>query len=198
MSLLSDVIKRGTRASQPAATTVAIGTLYYVTDEYKSERSNGTTWDAFSGGSGAWVLVTSAAASGASVNFTGLAGYSEIMVMIVDVAATGSCIRQCVVSIDNGSNFLTSSGDYIQVDSSGAKTNATSLSFTNGNNATAQTAWITIKGFNLSTPKPVENGQPTTNLVAYIPTANALNALQVKASSNAFNAGTIYIYGRGI
>lgn len=50
MTLLSVVIVRGTRASQPAATTVAVGTLYYVTDESVTERSNGTIWETFSDG----------------------------------------------------------------------------------------------------------------------------------------------------
>ena len=49
---LTDVILRGTRAAQPAATTVAVGSLYYVTDESKTERSNGTTWDDYSDGGG--------------------------------------------------------------------------------------------------------------------------------------------------
>lgn len=45
---LLDVILRDTRANQPAATTVAEGTLYCVTDESNIvERSNGATWDAF-------------------------------------------------------------------------------------------------------------------------------------------------------
>lgn len=48
MSTLASVIQRGTRAAQPAATTVSVGTLYYVTDEGLTERSNGTTWDDFS------------------------------------------------------------------------------------------------------------------------------------------------------
>jgi hypothetical protein len=49
MSALSSVIQRGTRASQPAAASVSIGTLYCVTDEGNIvERSNGATWDAFS------------------------------------------------------------------------------------------------------------------------------------------------------
>lgn len=45
---LEDVILRGDRASQPAATTVPIGTLYYVTDETVTERSNGTVWQDYS------------------------------------------------------------------------------------------------------------------------------------------------------
>ena len=56
MALLSSVIQRGTRASQPAATTVSIGTLYYVTDEHVIERSTGSAWqsyiDAMTGDSG--------------------------------------------------------------------------------------------------------------------------------------------------
>jgi hypothetical protein len=47
------IIERGTRALQPAATDVLSGTLYFVTDELKLERSNGATWDTFSGASGA-------------------------------------------------------------------------------------------------------------------------------------------------
>ncbi len=42
--IYSQVVQRGTRASQPAATAVTTGTLYYVTDESVMERSNGTTW----------------------------------------------------------------------------------------------------------------------------------------------------------
>lgn len=53
---LEDVILINTRANQPAASDVPIGTLYAVTDEDNIiERSNGTTWDAYSptGGGGA-------------------------------------------------------------------------------------------------------------------------------------------------
>lgn len=45
MAILSSIIQRGTRASQPAANACAVGTLYFVTDEGVMERSNGATWD---------------------------------------------------------------------------------------------------------------------------------------------------------
>lgn len=45
---LEDVIQRGTRAAQPLATAVATGTIYYVTDELVTERSNGTAWQSIS------------------------------------------------------------------------------------------------------------------------------------------------------
>ena len=53
MSKLEEVILRDTRANQPVASTVAAGTLYFVTDELVTERSNGTNWESYSGtGSG--------------------------------------------------------------------------------------------------------------------------------------------------
>jgi hypothetical protein len=50
MSILTDVILRGTRGAQPAAGDVSTGSLYCVTDEAVVERSNGSAWQAFSPG----------------------------------------------------------------------------------------------------------------------------------------------------
>lgn len=54
MSFFEDCIQRGDRASQPAASSVIVGTLYYVTDEGVTERSSGSAWeDCSDAGSGA-------------------------------------------------------------------------------------------------------------------------------------------------
>ena len=45
MATLSEVIRRGTRAVQPAASTVPAGVTYHVTDEGVTERSNGSVWE---------------------------------------------------------------------------------------------------------------------------------------------------------
>ncbi len=48
MARFQDSIQRGTRALQPLATAVGIGTVYGITDEGNiQERSNGTVWQAF-------------------------------------------------------------------------------------------------------------------------------------------------------
>ena len=56
MKLEDVILTPGTRAAQPNAADVPRGTLYYVTDEDRLERSNGTTWDEYAappgGGSG--------------------------------------------------------------------------------------------------------------------------------------------------
>jgi hypothetical protein len=52
MSLLEDVLLRGTRAAQPGAGTVAEGTLYYVTDEGVTEQSRASAWVTYTDTSG--------------------------------------------------------------------------------------------------------------------------------------------------
>lgn len=49
MAQLADVLLQGLRSAQPAATAVAAGTLYYVTDEFLTEQSDGAAWSAYSG-----------------------------------------------------------------------------------------------------------------------------------------------------
>ena len=61
---LRDAIMRDTRANQPAAGDVAIGTWYYVSDEAVTERSNGTTWDDCSNAGASSLDAVLAASSG--------------------------------------------------------------------------------------------------------------------------------------
>jgi hypothetical protein len=52
MARWQDYVLRGDRASQPAANSVAVGTLYYVTDESVTERSDGASWESYSDAGG--------------------------------------------------------------------------------------------------------------------------------------------------
>lgn len=45
MSTFQDAIQRGDRASQPLASAVIVGAIYYVTDEGVTERSTGSAWE---------------------------------------------------------------------------------------------------------------------------------------------------------
>jgi hypothetical protein len=71
--ILSDVILRGTRAAQPAATTVPAGTLYFVTDESVTERSTAAAWESYSGGGGD-VVGPASAVDDRIVTFNGTTG----------------------------------------------------------------------------------------------------------------------------
>ena len=52
MPTVPDIHRRDTRAAQPAATAVTVGTLYFVTDEGVTERSTGVAWESYSGAGG--------------------------------------------------------------------------------------------------------------------------------------------------
>jgi hypothetical protein len=73
MGLPSAILQRGTRASQPAATAVAAGTVYCVSDEGNIlERSTGAAWTAFSPtGSGSGTVTHTAGALTASAVMVG-------------------------------------------------------------------------------------------------------------------------------
>ena len=81
MPTVPDIHRRGTRAAQAtiAAPPLTVGTLYFVTDESKTERWNGTAWEGYSDAGGVLTPGPHAAthASGGSdpVTVTTLAGY---------------------------------------------------------------------------------------------------------------------------
>lgn len=236
---LEDILLRGTRAAQPLATSVADGTLYYVTDQFVLEQSNGVTWLTYSGSSSnvgsissngllaldgrdgeesfipgpqgligpigpagsaasaAWALIGSSAASGAAVDFINLSAYNELLVFLKGVTGDSSCIRQLLVSTDNGSTFLNTSGNYVDIDGSGAETNGTVLSLHNTPSASARSMWGILNAFNMGTSyKFWQAGFPTTNLVSYVNTLTALNAIRVRPHTGNFTGGTIYVLGR--
>lgn len=77
MALPSSIMQRGLRSAQPAATAVAAGTIYCVTDEgFIQEQSNGTTWSAYSPSTGTGTVTTSG--SPASGNLTKFSGATAI------------------------------------------------------------------------------------------------------------------------
>lgn len=69
------IIQRGTRALQPLASDVLVGTIYFVTDELVIERSNGLIWQTYSPSSGVSAHATSHQNGGTDeINVIGLSG----------------------------------------------------------------------------------------------------------------------------
>jgi hypothetical protein len=152
---------------------------------------------AASGAGASWSLISSVTASGAANDFTNLSAYSELLVFLRQVTADASAIRQLLVSTDNGLTFLNTSGNYVDVDSTGVETNGTVLSFHNTASGNARSAWGILNAFNMSTSyKFWQAGFPTTNLVSYVNTLTALNAIRVRPHTGSFTGGTIYLLGR--
>lgn len=148
------------------------------------------------GAGGPWAFITSQAVAGAaSYAFTGLAAYSEILVLIDSVTRSSAVITALQVSTDNGATYLTTSGDYVAVDTAGVETNATSAAFHSTGATAARSGRLQIQAFsNASAPKPAFSS--STFPLYIIPTTTALNAVRVTVSAGTLDAGTIYVYGR--
>lgn len=137
---------------------------------------NGTSWVRLAAGTSGQVLKTNGAgadpswttptASGwtlfstttistpvASVEVTGLAGYTEIMIQLSGwtYSTTNAALLQ--VSTNNGSSYYSASGDYVVVSSAGALTNTVGGTFYTGNTTSARTGTIIIEGNVAGAPK---------------------------------------------
>lgn len=149
------------------------------------------------GASASWTLISNTTAAGAAqYDFTGLAGYQEILVLIDGVTRSVSGITSLRVSIDNGANFLTASGDYITVAAVGTESNQVLIPFHNTSATAARSGIIHINLFSSTDVKVATNYNIPDSY--FIPTANALNAIRVYsgAAGGNLNAGTILVYGR--
>ena len=111
MALFSDLTRRNTRANQPAASAVSAGTLYYVTDESITERSNGAAWedvsDAAASG-GLTLLEQHTAAGSASLDFTTAftSAYDEYLIEGINlIPATNGVLPWIRFSTDGGASY---------------------------------------------------------------------------------------------
>lgn len=193
------VVKRDTRANQPAAAAANEGMLYCVTDEgHRQERSSGSAWEQW--GPKPWTLAASWTYSSdvTSVAFTNLGAYSEIMVFLRQVTTSTAVSRHIQVSSNNGSSYYSGATDYPTMSVAGAEANATAI-VPHGTAATAaKTCACTIAAWNLAAIKLVQRH----NLVAdpvpqFVAQALAMDALQVLLSgAGNLTGGNIYVFGR--
>jgi hypothetical protein len=100
---LASVIRRDTRANQPAATTVAAGTLYYVTDESLIERSTGSAWESFS----STATLSDGDKGDITVSASGATWTIDSGAVSVAKLATGAKTGTIVVIIDGGGATIT-------------------------------------------------------------------------------------------
>lgn len=91
--------------------------------------TTGTAWQLLGGAyttPGVWLH--SADGDVAAANFTGLAGAIDIMLLVRLVTRSVSGINAMHLSVDNGSSYFTSSGDYIAISTAGVESANVGLS----------------------------------------------------------------------
>lgn len=163
------------------------------------------------GGSPAWTLIDQSGApttsptwtwstNVANVDVTNLDDYNELLIIAKGVGSSSGAtgVRSIVVSVDNGANFYTTSGNYLLVSSTGTETAETRFLFHNTGSGSARTllGWMNLKG-------PIKKGQCTGNTPdrLFVGSASDINAIRfanIDAGSIAGNltSGDLYVYAR--
>lgn len=151
-------------------------------------------------GTVAWVLAgTNSPTAQTSVAFTGLAGATDIRVVIRGMTQSIAGLLGVQVSTDNGATWLTTSGDYIALSGAGAETNGTNLSVFGGSATAARSGEVTIEGCQLTAPKVSRSNLFSTDSIylRMIPVASAINAVRVVTTGGGtMSAGTIWVFTR--
>lgn len=144
-----------------------------------------------------WNLIATSTTTGVgSIDFTGLAGYNDILLIGKGVTGSVSSFRGVVCSIDNGSTFLTTSGDYVGVTTAGVESNATQFDGVSASSSAALTFALQIVGINV-------NGAPKRCISTLgadrflVGSLSPVTAIRYRHSSGGnITGGTLYLLGR--
>lgn len=149
-----------------------------------------------SGGGGTWTLAasTTIAAPTATYDVTGLAGATDILVVMKDIAASGGSVLLTLASTDNGATFLNTSGDYVQVSNSGIIANVASMT-SSASTGAVRGGVVTIAACDLT--GPIKAFRTAAGNAGYIPAAtNPINAIRVARPGANMTAGQIWVFVR--
>lgn len=153
------------------------------------------------GGGATWTLVGTQAMSGlATFDFTGLSGYTDLRVTFENCGFNSSSRPGVLVSTDNGSTFLNTSGDYNQVFGDATLSPTTFLNAVLVNRFGGVYSEAYFEGFNGAFPcwvRTLPNLGVDGGALQYLPGTTARNAIRVMNSGlGVYNAGTVTVYGR--
>lgn len=130
----------------------------------------------------------------ANIDFVGLASFNELLIFVDGLAWGTSGSRQVRVSTDNGSTFYSSSGDYVQYDSSGVSSNQTVLAA----HGTATTAARSMTTHLINTKGALKSAlSHGSGNIVFKASASDINAVRVTSSGGGnSSAGVVRILGR--
>lgn len=181
----------GITISSSVASSLAVGTTIRV---WKLQTLGG------GGNAGLWQLaaavpVTTAVAS---VDVTGLAGATDILVITRNLTRSASAADILYVSTNNGASFYNTSGDYIAVtEGAGTEASTTGIGMFTTNTTGARSSSAFIYGANVTgAPRLIMgNGQTTTQQRLFVAdTTNPINAVRIAPNTGNLTAGTVYVF----
>jgi hypothetical protein len=129
----------------------------------------------------------------ANIDFTGLAGATDIRIIMKGVTKSVSGAPLLTVSVNNGSTYYTASGDYVFMDTAGVETATTSMAQFHLTNATAARDGI-VEIQNANKPLPVGlNVTVQASHRLFVASASPINAVRITPSGGGnFTGGKVY------
>lgn len=134
----------------------------------------------------------------ANVDFTGLGGFSELLVIARLVTASVSGQRVLQVSDDNGASFYAASGNYITVSSAGVETASTVGGVFHTTASTlARSGWVSLDLNSGTVAPPIFRHSAAFETRFFVASTNIINAVRVNNFGGGnLTGGKIYLFGR--
>jgi hypothetical protein len=139
---------------------------------------------------GSWTWSTNVS----GVNFN-VAGYSEVCVIFRAVACSASTFRTVVASVDGGSTFYRTSGNYVEVENVGTEAAKASWGTHVTGASAARSLVVNLYSINTSgQPKASYASSRETRL--FVASTSPVNYIRCEPGTGNFTAGSIYVLGR--
>lgn len=185
-----------------AAASITAAVKAHIIQGGNSRRHQGTLGQWILAGSGqtaTGIWNQSVDGSKADVDFTGLAGATDIMLICRSVTKAASGSLAFRVSVDNGSTFYSTSGDYVALADVGTEGNSTAMGVFHATDASAARSGVAaIYGANVSgAPKTGENITVGTFARLFVASTSPINAVRVYSTGGGnLTGGAIYCFAR--
>lgn len=198
---LASAVIQSQGSGAPASTPASVGEIYVDTTNHvvyvavdtgaaTDWRRFGTDWKL----AGSWTWSTNVA----QVDFTGLAGYNELLVLARGLTASASGFRSLLCSVDNGSTFPTANGDYQIISSTGVESAQVGIALHGTASASARSGSILIPNSGLNGVPKLAIGNSLGQTQLFTQSTLPINALRINSITSTGNltAGSIYVMGR--
>lgn len=131
----------------------------------------------------------------AAIDFTGLDAYNELLIIARNLTCGTTGVRQLLASVNNGSSYYNTLGDYVTIDSNGVQANATAFGFHSTNSTSARSMIAHIA----NTKGAAKYAQFTTSLnqILFVASSLDINAVRVSNSGGGnITGGQVYVFAR--
>lgn len=131
----------------------------------------------------------------AQVDVIGLARFNQLLIIARGVSASSSGVKLVRVSVDNGSTFYSSSGDYVSVDQNGVETATTAFAGHSTNTTSARSIVMNLPNTRGAAKACFVDTASTTRQL-FVASTSDINAIRFLNAAGNLAAGSLYVMAR--